>query len=237
MSLPNKDAYLHLLKNYLMTEKKKFPTTILAFSIIFIIGVFIAYFIQKKDRLPIYNPADINPSLVDKSIRNVDHDHRIQSFSLINQLGDTITESTFEGKIYVADFFFTTCMNICPKMSKQMDRAAKEFKDDKEVMFISHSVTPESDSVSVLAAYAELYGADPSKWMLVTGDKKEIYDLARKFYFAVTSNGKGDSTDFIHTENFVLIDKEKRIRGFYDGTSSKEVDQLIDDIRILQKEY
>lgn len=220
-----------------MAEKRKFPTTLIAFSIIFIAGVIIAYFVQKKDRLPIYNPSDINPSLVDESVRKLDHGHRIQQFTLINQVGDTITEKNFEGKIYVADFFFTRCGGICPKMSKQMDRAARELKEEKDVMFLSHSVTPEADSVPVLADYAELYGADPEQWMLVTGDKKEIYDLARKFYFAVTSNGKGDSTDFIHTENFILIDKEKRIRGFYDGTSSKEVDKLIDDIHILLKEY
>jgi protein SCO1/2 len=220
-----------------MTKKKNFPSTLISFFALFIIAVFIAYFIQKKDRLPIYNPADINPSLVDESVRDVDHNHRIQSFTLINQLGDTISEKNFEGKIYVADFFFTRCMGICPKMTKQMDRAARELVDEKEVMFLSHSVTPVSDSVAVLAEYAELYGANPEQWMLVTGDKKEIYDLARKFYFAVTTEGNGDSTDFIHTENFVLIDKEKRIRGFYDGTSSKDVDQLIDDIRLLQKEY
>ena len=220
-----------------MNTKKKFPSTIVAFIVVFFIAVFIVYFLQNSgEKLPIYNPSEISPHLVDESVRNVDRNHRIQTFSLINQLGDTIDESVFEGKIYVADFFFTRCMGICPKMTKQMDRAAEELKDEKDVMFISHSVTPVSDSVSVLAEYAELYGANPEQWMLVTGDKKEIYKLARKFYFAVTTEGTGDSTDFIHTENFVLIDKEKRIRGFYDGTSSKEVDQLIKDIRILQEE-
>lgn len=221
-----------------MKEKKSFPTTIIAFIAVFFTGVFVVYFIQNSDdQLPIYNPSDINPTLVDKSVRNIDRNHRIKTFSLINQLGDTISEKDFEGKIYVADFFFTRCKGICPKMTKQMDRAAKILRDEKDVMFISHSVTPVSDSVSILAEYAELYGADPKQWMLVTGDKKEIYDLARKFYFAITTEGNGDSTDFIHTENFVLIDKEKRIRGFYDGTSEKEVDQLIEDIYILKKEY
>ncbi len=221
-----------------MTNKKSSPSTLIAFVAVFLIGVFVVYFIQNSgDKLPIYNPADINPSLVDESVRDVKTNHRIQTFSLINQLGDTISEKNFEGKIYVADFFFTRCMGICPKMTKQMDRAATELADEKDVMFLSHSVTPVSDSVVVLAEYAELYGANPEQWMLVTGDKKEIYDLARKFYFAVTTEGTGDSTDFIHTENFVLIDKEKRIRGFYDGTSSNDVDQLIDDIRTLQKEY
>lgn len=220
-----------------MASKKKFPTTLFTFILVFFIGVFIVYYLQNRgDALPIYNPSDINPHLVDESVRNVDRNHRIQSFSLINQVGDTIDEHVFDDKIYVADFFFTRCMGICPKMSKQMDRAAEELKAEEDVKFISHSVTPVSDSVPVLAEYAELYGADPEQWMLVTGDKKEIYRLARNFYFAVTTEGTGDSTDFIHTENFVLIDKQKRIRGFYDGTSTKEVDQLIKDIRKLQKE-
>lgn len=221
-----------------MEKKKKFPSTLIAFVVVFFVAVGTAYYFQnKEDKLPIYNPSEINPHLVDESVRNVDRNHRIQTFTLINQLGDTIDESVFDDKIYVADFFFTRCMGICPKMTKQMDRAAEELKDEKDVMFISHSVTPVSDSVVVLAEYAELYGADPEQWMLVTGDKKEIYSLARKFYFAVTTEGTGDSTDFIHTESFILIDKEKRIRGFYDGTSSKEVDKLIADIRKLQKEY
>lgn len=220
-----------------MASKKKYPTTLITFALVFFIGVFIVYYLQNSgDSLPIYNPSDINPHLVDESVRDVDRNHRIQSFSLINQLGDTINEHVFDGKIYVADFFFTRCMGICPKMTKQMDRAAEALKSEEDVMFISHSVTPVADSVPVLADYAALYGADPTQWMLVTGDKKEIYRLARNFYFAVTTEGTGDSTDFIHTENFVLIDKQKRIRGFYDGTSSKEVDQLIADIRTLQKE-
>lgn len=219
-----------------MSKKQGFPKSLAAFILVFFGAVLIAYFLQKKESLPIYNPSDINPNLVDESVQGVKENHKISSFKLINQLGDTITEKNFEDKIYVADFFFTRCMGICPKMSKQMDRAAQELKNEKEVMFLSHSVTPESDSVPVLADYAELYGANPDQWMLATGDKKEIYKLARKSYFAVTTEGTGDSTDFIHTENFILVDKNKRIRGFYDGTSSEDVDRLIADIKILQKE-
>jgi len=229
--------FINFVKIYEVDEKKKTPKALLGFISVFIIAVLIAYFLQQDDTLPIYNPADINPSLVDESVRNVRNNHRISHFELINQLGDTITEKTFEGKIYVADFFFTRCMGICPKMTKQMDRAAEELKDENNVMFLSHSVTPVMDSVPILAAYAELYGANPEQWMLVTGDKKQIYDLARKFYFAVTTEGEGGETDFIHTENFILIDKEKRIRGFYDGTSQQDVDRLIGDIRILLKSY
>jgi protein SCO1/2 len=220
-----------------MSKQKKYPVTLITFSLIFIAGVLIAFFLSRSDELPIYNPADINPALVDESVRGIRNNHRIAEFTLVNQLGDTITEETFDGKIYVADFFFTRCGTICPKMTKQMDRAAEELADEKDVMFISHSVTPVMDSVPVLYEYAELYGANPRQWMLVTGEKKHIYDLARKFYFAVTTEGNGDETDFIHTENFVLIDKEKRIRGFYDGTSSEDVDRMIDDIRILLRSY
>jgi protein SCO1/2 len=220
-----------------VAKKKNIPKTLITFAAIFSLGVVAAYFLQKDDTLPIYNPADINPSLVDESVRGVRNNHRISHFKLINQLGDTITEKNFENKIYVADFFFTRCGSICPKMTKQMGRAAEALKEENDVMFLSHSVTPVMDSVPVLAEYAELYGADPEQWMLVTGDKKQIYDLARKFYFAVTTEGEGDETDFIHTENFVLIDKEKRIRGFYDGTSEKDVDRLIGDIEILIASY
>ncbi len=171
---------LPLQKLIFMSKGQGFPKAIAGFALVFFAAVLIAYFIQKDERLPIYNPSDINPSLVDESVQNVKENHKIKSFSLINQLGDSISEKNFEGKIYVADFFFTTCLNICPKMTKQMDRAADEFKEDSDIMFLSHSVTPVSDSVPVLAAYAELYGADPEQWMMVTGDKKEIYDLARK---------------------------------------------------------
>lgn len=231
------DNFIKFAKILNVAKKKKTPKALLGFIAVFITGVLIAYFIQQDDTLPIYNPVDINPSLVDKSVRDVRNNHRISHFKLVNQLGDTITEKNFEGKIYVADFFFTRCMGICPKMTKQMDRAAEELKDEHDVMFLSHSVTPVMDSVPILAAYAELYGANPEQWMLVTGDKKQIYDLARKFYFAVTTEGEGGETDFIHTENFILIDKEKRIRGFYDGTSKQDVDRLIEDIRILLTSY
>ena len=217
--------------------KNKVPSALLMFALIFVAGVIIAYFIQKDDTLPVYNPADINPSLVDESVRDVRVNHKIAPFRLVNQLGDTVTEKNFEGKIYVADFFFTRCQSICPKMTKQMDRVAETFKNEPDVMFISHSVTPVIDSVPVLAAYAELFEANPKQWMFVTGDKKQIYDLARKSYFAVTTEGDGGEEDFIHTENFILVDKEKRIRVFYDGTSQKDVDRLIGDIRKLLKSY
>ena len=205
---------------------------------IFFIAIAVAYqFLKPPVTLKIYNPADINLELVDSSVQDVSRMHRIADFELINQDGKIVTQKDFEGVIYVADFFFTTCRSICPKMSTQMQRVFEEFKDNEQIMMLSHTVYPEVDSVPVLAEYAKKYNADSKKWMLVTGDKKHIYELARKSYFAVTTEGSGDEDDFIHTENFILIDKEKRIRGFYDGTSPKDVDRLIEEIKILQEEY
>ena len=207
------------------------------FLLILFIGIGVAYKMTKDARqLPIYNPADLNKKLVDQSKQGVTKNHKIESFRLINQAGEEVTEKDVENTIYVADFFFATCQSICPKMSFQMQRLSKEFADDPEIKFISHTVMPEADSVPVLNAYAQQYGADPDKWLLVTGDKKQIYDLARKSYFAVTTEGDGGKSDFIHTENFVLVDKNKRIRGFYDGTSSEDIDRLIEDIRVLKRE-
>jgi len=210
---------------------------IVSFLLIFMIAIVIAYLQLKRPvKLKIYNPADINPALVDTSVQDVSKKHRIADFELINQDGKIVTQKDFEGVIYVADFFFTTCPSICPKMSTQMQRVVEEFKDNDQIMLLSHTVYPEIDSVPVLAEYAKKYNADSKKWMLVTGDKKHIYELARKSYFAITTEGSGDEDDFIHTENFILIDKKKRIRGFYDGTSPEDVDRLIEEIKILQGE-
>jgi protein SCO1/2 len=207
---------------------------ILAVLVIFSIGVWFGYKeLQPEKTLKIYHPTEINPTLVDPSLRGSRQPHYIQNFSLINQFGDTITEANFDQSIYVADFFFTTCRSICPKMTKQMARVQEAFNTNDDVKLLSHSVTPVIDSVEVLAAYASAFGAMPNKWHLVTGDKKHIYELARKSYFAVTDAGNGDEHDFIHTENFVLIDKNRQIRGFYDGTTTEEVDQLIEDITLL----
>ena len=147
------------------------------------------------------------------------------------------TENDFRNKIYVTDFFFVTCPTICPKMTDQMHRVYEEFKENDDILFLSHTVMPEADSVPVLKDYAEKLKVDVKKWKFVTGDKKQIYNLARKTYFAAVTEGDGGVNDFIHTENFVLVDKEKRLRGFYDGTSKKDVDRLIEDINALLYEY
>ncbi|MCF8256826.1 MAG: SCO family protein [Flavobacteriales bacterium] len=199
--------------------------------------MFIAYRILKQEeRLRIYQPADVNAKLVDEDMQRVGRDHCIAPFKLIDQRGDTVTNATFDGKIYVADFFFTTCPSICPKMTANMGAVVAHYKDDPRIMFLSHTVMPRVDSVPVLAAYGQEHGADPDRWKLVTGPKEHIYELARRSYFAVTTEGDGGEADFIHTENFILVDNKGRIRGFYDGTSKQEMDRLKKDVGLLMKE-
>ncbi|MCB0428863.1 MAG: SCO family protein [Flavobacteriales bacterium] len=207
--------------------------------VVLAVGVAIGYRIntsRETKQLPILSPADINPELVDTSMQKVTHDHTIQDFTLVNQDGKQVHLESLENKVYVSDFFFTTCQGICLKMAVQMQRVYKAFENDDRVMFVSHTVMPEQDSVEALKAYADKYHAHTDKWMFLTGDKKQIYDLARKSYFAVTTKGDGGKSDFIHTENFILIDSHHRIRGFYDGTDPKQIDQLIDDIHLLLEE-
>lgn len=197
---------------------------------------------SSTNRLKIYNPADINPTLVDSSLHGVQKDHTISDFSFVNQLGDTITKEDVSGKIFVTDFFFTTCGNICPKMTKQLIRVQDEFGSDNHILILSHTVHPSHDSVSVLYEYAEKFGANHEKWWFLTGSKKELYIMARKSYLVVPDENDpnfehGDESDFLHTENFALIDPDGRIRGMYDGTNSEEVSELMRDIYDLKREY
>jgi protein SCO1/2 len=190
---------------------------------------------QSTERqLPIYNPANINPKLVDKSIQDVNENHTVADFSLINQNGDTITQEDYKDKIYVTDFFFTRCQTICPIMTDNMGKLQSIFLEDDDIKFLSLSVTPDIDSIPVLREYANTKSVIDSKWNITTGNKKNIYNLARKSYFAVVDQGDGGLQDFIHTTHFVLVDKQKQIRGIYDGTSDAEINQLIEDINILK---
>ncbi len=217
---------------------KKSRTTILVMAVFSVVMIGIIYSILNPEkRLPIYNPVDVNPRLVDESLFHVRNNHTIADFSLTNQNGETITQKDYEDKIYVADFFFTTCQSICPIMTSNMVKIQEAFLADETVKLLSLSVTPIMDSVPILRDYADKKGVIDSKWNITTGDKKHIYELARKSYFVVLDEGDGGVQDFIHTENFVLVDKKRRIRGFYDGTNFEEIDQLIEDIKLLQKEY
>jgi len=192
---------------------------------------------SSKRILPIYNPADFNPELVDKSLHNKTEYHTVSDFQLINQNGDTITQESYKDKIYVVDFFFTRCRSICPIMTNNIGILQKEFINNDDIMFLSLSVTPEIDSVSVLREYAKNKDVIDAKWNITTGDKKHIYNLARKSYFAVIEQGDGGLQDFIHTPNFILVDKEKQIRGIYDGTSDVDIKRIIGDIKILRNSY
>lgn len=208
----------------------KKSSIVLIVSLLFIVSAFIvaAYLITTKksvETLPVYGELNVDQS-----------EHTIKKFKFINQLGDTITDRNFDGKIYVSDFFFAKCQGICPIMTKQMERVHAKYKEDNQIMFLSHTVKPEEDSVSALLEYANLHHADPSKWHFVTGLKADLYDMARNAYLVTVSEGDGGPNDFVHTEMFTLIDTKKRIRGFYDGTDSIAVNKLILDIAILKQE-
>lgn len=181
------------------------------------------------------NPADVNPELVDSTMQHVSKYHTIADFSFTNQNGKTITQKDYEGKIYVADFFFTTCQTICPVMTTNMVEVQKAIINNPKVMLLSHSVLPDIDSVPVLKKYAVEKGVDDSKWNLVTGDKKDIYGIARKSYLAVKTGKPEQLYDMVHTENFVLVDAERRVRGFYDGTKKEDIKRLIEDINWLSE--
>ncbi|TXD50106.1 SCO family protein [Polaribacter sp. IC073] len=217
--------------------KKSIPTLIflIVFSAI-VIPVF--YQLLKVDtKLKIYNPADVNPRLVDFSMKHITKDHTVADFKLTNQNGEIITNKNYKNKIYVADFFFTRCQTICIAMAYNMSELQDFYKKDADIMFLSHSVTPVIDSVSVLKDYAERKGVMDGKWNVTTGSKKHIYELARKSYFAVLDEGDGGENDFIHTEQFILVDKERRIRGYYDGTEKEDMIKLKNDIVLLKEEY
>ena len=186
-----------------------------------------------KKELPILNPSDFDPKLVDTDLRKINQNHKVKDFNLINQNGINISSKDYEDKVYVVDFFFTRCPSICPIMTDNMLLIQDEFINDDQIMLLSLSVTPEIDSVTVLKKYANEKGVDDSKWNLTTGPKKHIYDLARRSYFAVVDQGDAGLQDFIHTPNFILVDKEKQIRGIYNGTELNEVSRLIQDIHFL----
>jgi protein SCO1/2 len=218
----------------LLFKYRKFFIVLIVFSVVTISLFYSALKPQKT--LPIYNPSDVNPELVDSTIQYKSKYHTIADFSFVNQNGDTITQKNYEGKIYVADFFFTTCGSICPKMSTNLSEVQKAVLNNPKVLLLSHTVFPEVDSVSVLKAYAVKYGVVDSKWNLVTGDKKEIYTMARKSYLAVKLGRPDQLYDMVHTENFVLVDQKRRVRGFYDGTNKEEIKRLLEDIEFLSKE-
>ena len=217
---------------------KRYAPIVLTMTVFSAFVVSSFYYVNKPiETLPIYSPSMVSKELVDENIQFIKKYHKIKDFSMKNQNGETITQEFYNDKIYVADFFFTTCPTICPIMTENMGYVQEKIKNDSDVLLLSFSVTPEIDSVEQLKKYALEKNVIDSKWNLVTGNKKDIYNLARTSYLVAKTNGDGGKYDMIHTENFVLVDKEKRIRGFYDGTNSKEIDQLLNDIKILKNSY
>lgn len=215
------------------------------FLVIFsIVGITFTYFMIKPKEaekpLPVINPIDVQEDMVDPELARIGYGHTIGKFSFTDQLGETITQEDVKGKVYVVEYFFTTCGTICPKMNKQMQRVHKAFIKNDDVRILSFTVDPEVDTVQQLKRYADKHGANAKQWHFLTGEKAALYDLARTSFFVLKpaeAENQGDvGSDFIHTNNFVLVDKEMRIRGYYDGTSAKEVDKLIHDMEHLLEE-
>lgn len=221
-----------------MLQRLKPYKTFITITFILSVIIFVSIYslLKPKKSLPIFSPRDVNPELVDTTIQHLGYNHTIEDFSFVNQNGKTITQKDYEGKIYVADFFFTTCPSICPKMTKNMIWLQEKIKDNPKVMLLSHSVTPDIDSVPVLKRYALEKGVNDSIWNLVTGDKKDIYYIARKSYLAVKTGKPEELYDMVHTENFILVDQKRRIRGFYDGTNPEDVTKLLEDIKFLSQD-
>jgi protein SCO1 len=189
---------------------------------------------EKARKLPYYDTADFTPKWEMKDEKTF---HAIRTFNLTDQEGNTFTEKNLEGNICVADFFFTSCPGICPKMAISMADLQNEFLKDNDVLLISHSVTPAKDSVPVLKKYAATNTVDYKKWKLLTGAKEEIYNLGRQFYFVEEDLGvKSDTSVFLHTENFVLIDKNRHIRGIYNSLDNNSMTAVKNDIKDLKRE-
>ncbi len=187
--------------------------------------------------LPFYEDASFAPKWIEPGSSELERFHRIPPFALTNQDGQRVTEETFEGKIYIADFFFTTCPGICKSMTQNMAELQETFEGNEEVLFLSHSVTPDVDDVEQLHQYAKVHGARSGTWHMVTGERSEIYDLGRRSYFADEDEGGARTDDeFLHTENFVLVDRDRHVRGVYNGLNKASLRQLVADVRRLQRQ-
>lgn len=198
-----------------------------------LVFLFLKQFGQNHYAVRKFYPTKIDTVKVNGQVKLDTVFHKIPPFKLIDQSGNVVTNKTFDHSIYVADFFYTKCPNVCPKLSSQLSRVQDAFENNNDVKILSHTVDPTHDSAEVLTDYASSYGALAGKWYFVTGSKKDIYDLARNGYFVSATTGTGGEEDFLHSEKFVLIDKNKNIRGYYNGTDPEDVDRLILEIKIL----
>ncbi|QIE59792.1 SCO family protein [Rasiella rasia] len=215
-------------------SKYKFFLVVLLVLSIIIISVIYSV-LKPKEILPVFQPSEVNVELVDSTLHYKKKYHTIADFSLKNQNGAIVTQDNYKDKIYVADFFFTTCQTICPVMTGNMAKLQEALKNDADVLLLSHTVQPEVDTIAQLKRYALEKGVNDAKWNLVTGEKEQIYNLARKSYLAA-KDAPYSPYELIHTENFVLVDTKKRIRGFYDGTQPEAIERLLKDIAILKAE-
>lgn len=218
-------------------------TRILIIAAFCIVGIGLFYYTYSKPKeksLPIYNPIDIDPEAVDPELLRIGQGHTIGEFEFTNQEGKKISDKDVKGKVFVAEYFFTTCGTICPAMNKQMQRVQIEYSDEKNFKILSFTVDPDNDDVKQMKLYADGHHANAKQWWFLTGEKDKLYSLARKSFFLLKpaeAQNLGDAgSDFIHTNNFVLVDKKMRIRGYYDGTNAVEVDKLMKDIGLLLKE-
>ena len=217
-------------------------TAVLVFLMVGVaISLFMINEMQSDIPLKVFTPCDVNPDLYDAEIKGKCLGHKVKSFTLIDQLNNQVTEKIIENKIVVVDFFFVSCRSICPIMTNQLERVHKQYSYNKNVLILSHTVWPEQDSPEILRSYANEHHAKYDTWRFLTGDKKEIYRLARKEYLVApeindSNYNHGGAADFVHTENIVLLDQKQRIRGFYNGTDSVEITQLIADIAKLKKD-
>ena len=211
-------------------------TSILLFAII-CISCKKEAIVDKTKTLPFYNSEAFTPEWIAESTAAYSEIHTIAPFEFTNQNGQKITNQNFKGKIYIADFFFTTCLSICPVLAKNMGALQEMYKEDTNILLLSHSVMPWVDSVEKIKEYALEQKAIDGKWHLVTGKREVIYKIARGSYFADEDFKKTkDESEFIHTENFVLVDKKGRIRGVYNGTLALDVQRLKRHIEILKRE-
>lgn len=222
-----------------MFKYKKLSVFFIGFLLVVFIGI---YTLLNRKSLPVISPRDVNPELVDSLVQHIGYNHKIAPFAFTNQNGKKITNKEYDGKIYVADFFFTTCQTICPKMTDNMVWLQDKIKNNPKVKLLSHSVFPDEDTVEVLKKYAKEKGVIDEKWNLVTGDQKEIYKIARQSYLVVKTGKPEELYDMVHTENFVLVDQKGRIRGFYNGLNidktvkgEKNLTQLVEDIELLSE--
>ena len=204
------------------------------------IGVFVSCLVlsliscSQPEELPFFNSAELEPEWISSSSLSFKKIHKIYDFQFVDQDSNLVTNKDFDGHLYVTDFFFTTCPSICPKMTNNMLLLQDTYKDFSEVKFLSHTVTPWIDTVGQLKAYANKKGIISGKWHLVTGDENKIYEQARTAYFVEGKIGmQKEVDDFVHTENFVLVDANRRIRGIYNGTSDRDIDRLKEDIDTL----